>query len=98
MNKSNISITYKINLNPKNSNNKSTAITTSRTETSCEKKFVEKKDVIKKKLPLNNKNINLNLLSLIQENNKKFNNNSKEKNRINDSLDKKENSFENIQR
>lgn len=97
MNKSNISITYKINLNPKNSNNKSTAITTSRTETSCEKKFEEKKDVIKKKLPLNNKNINLNLLSLIQENNKKFNNNSKEKNRINDSLDKKENSFENIQ-
>ena len=53
--------------------------------------------MIKKKLPLNNKNINLNLLSLIQENNKKFNNNSKEKNRINDSLDKKENSFENIQ-
>ena len=98
MNKSNISITYKININyHKNSNNKSTAITTSRTETSCEKKFVEKKDVIKKKLPLNNKNINLNLLSLIQENNKKFNNNSKEKNRINDSLDKKENSFENIQ-
>ena len=98
MNKSNISITYKININyHKNSNNKSTAITTSRTETSCEKKFVEKKDVIKKKLPLNNKNINLNLLSLIKENNKKVNKNSKEKKRINDSVDKKENSFENIQ-
>jgi len=53
--------------------------------------------VIKKKLPLNNKNINLNLLSLIKENNKKVNKNSKEKKRINDSLDKKENSFENIQ-
>ena len=98
MNKSNISITYKININyHKNSNNKSTAITTSRTETSCEKKYEEKKDVIKKKLPLNKTNNNLNLLSLIQENNKKGNNNSKEKNRINDSFDKKENSFENIQ-
>ena len=46
---------------------------------------------------MNNKNINLNLLSLIKENNKKVNKNSKEKKRINDSLDKKENSFENIQ-
>ena len=89
MNKSNISFNNKINLINKNSNNKSTAITTSRTETSSnenlEKKFEKKKDV---KL---NKNSKIKL-TLIEEHYKK---NSIIKN--NDSLDfNYENSFENI--
>jgi hypothetical protein len=89
MNKSNISFSNKINLINKNSNNKSTAITTSRTETSSnenlEKKFEKKKDV---KL---NKNSKIKL-TLIEEHYKK---NSIIKN--NDSLDfNYENSFENI--
>lgn len=99
INKSNISINNPILLNNKNSNNKSSAITTSRTNTSSnenlEKKNKEKKEKITNKLPMTKTNINL--LYLIQENNKKDKNNSKEKDILKESSHKNVNSFENIE-
>ena len=99
INKSNISINNPILLNNKNSNNKSSAITTSRTNTSSnenlEKKNKKKKEKITNKLPMTKTNINL--LYLIQENNKKDKNNSKEKDILKESSYKNVNSFENIE-
>ena len=91
---------YKRNYNNlnKNSVNKSTAITTSRTELSVGKEDNNKKNekITMQYLPYYQNNKNLNILSLIQENNRKLENNFIKSNKRNFSYEKKENSFDNI--
>jgi len=91
---------YKRNYNNlnKNSVNKSTAITTSRTELSVGKEDNNKKNekIRIQYFPSYQNNKNLNILSLIQENNKKIENNYIKSNKRNFSYEKKENSFDNI--
>jgi hypothetical protein len=94
---------YKRNYNNfiKNSVNKSTAITTSRTELSINrednnKKNEENEKITMQYLPYYQNNKNLNILSLIQENNRKLENNFIKSNKRNFSYEKKENSFDNI--
>ena len=94
---------YKRNYNNliKNSVNKSTAITTSRTELSINKednnkKHEENEKIITQYFPFYQNNKDLNILSLIQENNRKMGNNFIKANKRNFSYEKKDNSFDNI--